>query len=152
MRRKYHFALRDAADGGGKPQSKSADGKTGTVTIDNETKNQHFSMPLTAHDDSEVLMGQTAEWIVEEYQSTGKPRSQPPDFGSLEFTEAAAKTRDGLSLSPADGKLVDWAPKLSGSIGPGNITVTYAGEEKDCGTASQSDSCHGPGGSGNNGG
>ncbi|KAK8151972.1 peptidase A4 family-domain-containing protein [Phyllosticta citribraziliensis] len=131
----------------------SADGTAGTVTIENETRNQQFSMPLTAHDQSEVLLGQNAEWIVEEYQSTGKPRSQPPDFGSLEFTEATAKTRDGLTLTPADGKLVDWAPKLSGSIGPGTVTITYTGEDKDCsGAAGQSESCPGPGNSGNTGG
>jgi len=78
----------------------------GTVTLDNITTGMTVSKSLSAPSSSAALAGQNAEWIVEDYEESG--RLVPlADFGTVLWTNAVAKTNTGASLGTSGADIID---------------------------------------------
>ncbi|KAJ3826435.1 glutamic protease [Lentinula raphanica] len=83
----------------------STSSTTGTVTLVNESTGRTVTQALSAPDSAAALRGLNAEWIVEDFEE-GNSLVPFADFGTVEFTGAAAST-SSETLTPASGVILD---------------------------------------------
>ena len=82
-------------------------------------------MRLQAPDDT-LLMGNSAEWIVERPSSNGSLVSLA-DYGTVQFTHAHAERIGGATMKPADGDTINMSEH-----GKTVSTATATGETVTC--------------------
>ena len=101
---------------------------SGTIVLRNETQHWQFHTRLEAPDNT-LLIGSSAEWIVERPFSNDVSSGWPllADYGTVQFTHAHAERTGGAIMKPSDGDTItmkDNAKTLS--------TATAAGETVTC--------------------
>jgi hypothetical protein len=84
----------------------SSSSSSGTATIENLSNGQTVTQDLTAPDSSSTLGGQNAEWIVEDFEEGGSLVSFA-NFGTVDFTSAAAGTSSGATVGTTGSDLID---------------------------------------------
>ena len=84
---------------------KSSSSSAGTVVLENLSTGKTVSKSLTAPSSSSHLGGQNAEWIVEDFDSGGS-QVQFANFGSVQFTNAAASTAQ-QSVAVSGAQVID---------------------------------------------
>lgn len=107
----------------------SSSSTKGTVVLTNERTGESVTQTVSASSSTYVLGGQNAEWIVEDYEENG---SLVPfaDFGTVDFTNAVAKTSSGVSEGPAGATIIE-IKSSSGtvltdvSVGSSSVEVVY---------------------------
>ncbi|EIW87320.1 hypothetical protein CONPUDRAFT_116513 [Coniophora puteana RWD-64-598 SS2] len=96
---------------------------TGTVTIENKTKNQKVTKDVSS---TSALCQKNAEWIVEDYSSGGLVEFD--NFGTVTFTSATATTGSG-SVGPDGATIVDIAQNgtqlTQSSVANGQVTIKH---------------------------
>ena len=97
----------------------------GTAVIKNNSRKQTVTKDITS---SASLCQEDAEWIVEDF-STAAGMVPFADFGTVEFTGAAATDAAGVQVGPAGADAVDIqqdGPVLTSvQLGASTVTVTY---------------------------
>ena len=99
---------------------------SGTIVLRNETQKLQCHMRLQAPDNI-LLMGNSAEWIVERPGFSDGSLTQLADYGTVQFTHAHAERIDGATMTPADGdtiSMTEHGKKVS--------TATTTGETVTC--------------------
>ncbi|EIW87334.1 hypothetical protein CONPUDRAFT_116544 [Coniophora puteana RWD-64-598 SS2] len=97
---------------------------TGTVTIENKTKNKKVSSDVSS---SHALCQKDAEWIVEDYSSGGLV--QFDNFGTVTFTNNVATTASG-TVGPAGAQIWDISHNgtqlTHSSVSNGNVIIKHS--------------------------
>ncbi len=102
---------------------------SGTIVLRNETQRLQSHMRLQAPDNT-LLIGSSAEWIVERPFSNDVSSGWPllADYGTVQFTHAHAESTGGAIMKPSDGDTIN----METSHGKTESTGTAAGETVTC--------------------
>jgi hypothetical protein len=101
--------------------------KSGTAVIKNNSKGTTVTKTITS---SAALCEKDAEWIVEDFSSSGGlvPFA---NFGTVTFTGASATKNAGGSVGPSGATIIDIQQNgkvlTSASAGSSSVTVSYTG-------------------------
>ncbi|KAK8160373.1 peptidase A4 family-domain-containing protein [Phyllosticta citrichinensis] len=102
----------------------SPSGTAATLSIENTNTRVKITKPLTAPHGT-PLLGDTAEWLVQNLVGADGKLLPPPDFGTITFTDCVATTSDGKTYGPDAGQIFDQGDQLKTDTTGNTVNVKF---------------------------